>query len=73
MKKCPELGVKGITVGWLKHALNRTNQFKKIQWNIAIKDPCFLDATEDKLVNSHRNGASRPIRPRRNKVTKIST
>ncbi|MEC8314274.1 MAG: alpha/beta hydrolase, partial [Pseudomonadota bacterium] len=35
LKKCPELGVKGITVGWLKHALNRTNQFKKIQWNIA--------------------------------------
>ena len=56
LKKCPELGVKGITVGWLKHALNRTNQFKKIQWNIAIKRPLlFLDATEDKLVNSHLN------------------
>ena len=56
LKKCPELGVKGITVGWLKHALNRTNQFKKIQWNIAIKRPLLLlDATEDKLVNSHLN------------------
>ena len=56
LKKCPELGVKGITVGWLKHALKRTNQFKKIQWNIAIKRPLLLlDATEDKLVNSHLN------------------
>ena len=56
LKKCPELGVKGITVGWLKHALNRTNQFKKIQWNIAIKRPLLLlDATDDKLVNSHLN------------------
>ena len=56
LKKCPELGVKGITVGWLKHALNRTNQFKKIQWNIAIKRPLLLlDATEDKLVNSRLN------------------
>ena len=56
LKKCPELGVKGITVGWLKHALNRTNQFKKIKWNIAIKRPLLLlDATEDKLVNSHLN------------------
>ena len=56
LKKCPELGVKGITIGWLKHALKRTNQFKKIQWNIAIKRPLLLlDATEDKLVNSHLN------------------
>ncbi len=54
--KFPELGIKGITVGWLKQALKRTNQFKKLDWNLAIKNPLLLlDATNDKLVNSELN------------------
>jgi len=52
----PELGIKGITVGWLKQALKRTNKFKNIDWKIAINKPLLLlDATNDKLVNSELN------------------
>ena len=56
ISKFPELGIKGISVGWLKHALKRTNQFKSLDWSKAIKKPLLLlDATEDKLVNSQLN------------------
>ena len=56
LKKYPELGIKGISVGWLKHALKRTNQFKSLNWSEAIKKPLLLlDATQDKLVNSKLN------------------
>ena len=55
-KKFPELAVRGITLGWLKHALQRTDSFKKIKWNKSIKKPLLLlDATEDKLVSSKIN------------------
>ena len=40
----------------MKQALKRTNQFKKLDWNLAIKNPLLLlDATNDKLVNSELN------------------
>ena len=56
ISKFPELGVKGISVGWLKHALKRTNQFKSLDWTKVVKNPLLLlDATEDKLVNSQLN------------------
>jgi lysophospholipase len=56
LKEFPELGIKGLTIGWLKHALKRTNQFKAIDWSKEIKRPLLLlDATEDKLVNSKLN------------------
>ena len=56
ISKFPELGVKGISVGRLKHAFKRTNQFKSLDWTKAIKKPLLLlDATEDKLVNSQLN------------------
>jgi len=52
----PELGIKGISVGWLKQALKRTNKFKQIDWDAAINKPLLLlDATQDKLVNSELN------------------
>jgi len=52
----PELGIKGITVGWLKHAIQRTNKFKVIDWSNIIEKPLLLlDATQDKLVNSKIN------------------
>ena len=52
----PELGIKGITVGWLKHAIQRTNKFKAINWSKKIEKPLLLlDATQDKLVNSKIN------------------
>ena len=56
LSKFPELGIKGISVGWLKHALRRTNYFKSLDWSLAIKKPLLLlDATNDKLVNSSLN------------------
>ena len=56
LNQFPELGIRGITVGWLKHALRRTNDFKLIDWSLAIKKPLLLlDATDDKLVNSSMN------------------
>lgn len=56
LEKFPELGVKGITVGWLKHALKRTNDFKQINWRDELQTPLLLlDATQDKLVNSQLN------------------
>ena len=56
LQRFPELGVKGITVGWLKHALKRTNNFKDIDWNKKLTTPLLLlDATDDKLVNSEIN------------------
>ena len=56
LSQFPELGIKGITVGWLKHALKRTNDFKSMYWSSAIKRPLLLlDATNDKLVNSSLN------------------
>ena len=52
----PELGIRGMTVGWLKHALKRTDEFKSLDWGVAIKKPLLLlDATNDKLVNSKSN------------------
>lgn len=52
----PDLGIKGITVGWLKQALKRTNEFKTMDWKERISKPLLLlDATEDKLVNSKLN------------------
>ena len=56
LQRFPELGVKGITVGWLKHALERTNNFKDIDWKKKLTTPLLLlDATDDKLVNSEIN------------------
>ena len=56
LSQFPDLGIKGITVGWLKHALKRTNDFKSMDWSSAIKRPLLLlDATDDKLVNSSLN------------------
>ena len=56
LSQFPELGVRGITIGWLKHALKRTNYFKSLDWSSAIKKPILLlDATNDKLVNSTLN------------------
>ena len=56
LSQFPELGVRGITVGWLKHALKRTNYFKTLDWSSVIKKPLLLlDATSDKLVNSSLN------------------
>ena len=52
----PELGIRGMTVGWLKHALKRTDEFKSLDWGVAIRKPLLLlDATNDKLVNSKSN------------------
>ena len=56
LSQFPDLGVRGVTVGWLKHALKRTNDFKLLDWSLAIKKPLLLlDATNDKLVNSSMN------------------
>jgi len=56
LSQFPDLGIKGITVGWLKHALKRTDDFKSIDWSSAINRPLLLlDATKDKLVNSSLN------------------
>lgn len=56
LQKYPDLGIKGISVGWLKHALKRTNEFKTLNWSECIKRPLLLlNATEDKLVNSSLN------------------
>ena len=56
LSQFPDLGIRGITVGWLKHALKRTNDFKSMDWSSAIKRPLLLlDATNDKLVNSSLN------------------
>ena len=56
LRQFPDLGIRGITLGWLKHALKRTNDFKSIDWSSAINRPLLLlDATNDKLVNSSVN------------------
>ena len=56
LSRYPELGIKGMTVGWLKHAIRRTNKFKILDWSQLIKKPLLLlDATDDKLVNSKSN------------------
>ena len=56
LNQFPDLGIRGITIGWLKHALIRTNAFKSLDWSSAIKKPLLLlDATNDKLVNSSLN------------------
>ena len=56
LSRYPELGIKGMTVGWLKHAIKRTNKFKTLDWNQLIKKPLLLlDAKDDKLVNSKLN------------------
>ena len=56
LSRFPDLGIRGVTVGWLKHALKRTNDFKLLDWSLAIKKPLLLlDATNDKLVNSSIN------------------
>ena len=56
LSQFPDLGIKGVTVGWLKHALKRTNDFRSLDWSSAIKKPILLlDATNDKLVNSSLN------------------
>ena len=56
LSQFPDLGIRGVTVGWLKHALKRTNDFKLLDWSLAIKKPLLLlDATNDKLVNSSIN------------------
>tara|TARA_B100001027_G_scaffold214896_1_gene187863 strand:- start:163 stop:1110 length:948 start_codon:yes stop_codon:yes gene_type:complete len=56
LSQFPDLGVRGVTVGWLKHALKRTNDFKLLDWSLVIKKPLLLlDATNDKLVNSSIN------------------
>ncbi len=56
LSQFPDLGIKGMTIGWLKHALKRTNDFKSLDWSSAIKKPLLLlDATNDKLVNSSLN------------------
>ena len=56
LSRYPELGIKGMTVGWLKHAIKRTNKFKILDWSQLIKKPLLLlDATDDKLVNSKSN------------------
>ena len=52
----PDLGIKGMTVGWLKHALKRTKEFKTFNWRKHISKPLLLlDATKDALVNSELN------------------
>ena len=56
LSQFPDLGIRGVTVGWLKHALKRTNDFKLLDWSLVIKKPLLLlDATNDKLVNSSIN------------------
>ena len=45
-----------MTVGWLKHALKRTKEFKTFNWRKHISKPLLLlDATKDALVNSKLN------------------
>lgn len=52
----PDLGIRGMTVGWLKHALKRTKEFKTFDWSKRISKPLLLlDATKDALVNSKLN------------------
>jgi lysophospholipase len=56
LSRYPELGIQGMTIGWLKHAIKRTNKFKILDWSQLIKKPLLLlDARDDKLVNSKSN------------------
>tara|TARA_Y100001970_G_scaffold151770_1_gene185872 strand:- start:25077 stop:26051 length:975 start_codon:yes stop_codon:yes gene_type:complete len=56
IQEYPDLGVKGISVGWLIEALARTDYLCQLNWQEKFRKPILLlNATNDKLVNSTKN------------------
>jgi len=51
-----DLGVKGLSLGWIYEAIKRTNQFKDKKWGSNIEKSCLLlNATQDRLVSPSSN------------------
>jgi len=56
ISKCPDLGVKGLSFGWLNEAIKRTEEFKYPKWGKNINKPTLLlSARKDILVDSEKN------------------
>jgi len=54
--KEPELGVKGLSLGWIYEAVKRTNKFKEENWGVDVERPILLlNATQDRLVSPSGN------------------
>ena len=51
-----DLGVKGLSLGWIYEAVKRTNQFKDKNWGNNVEKPSLLlNATQDRLVSPTGN------------------
>ena len=56
ISKCPELGVKGLSFGWVNEALKRIEDFDYPNWGETITKPVLLlSAGKDLLVDSDKN------------------
>ncbi len=54
--KCPELGVKGLSFGWVNEAFKRVEDFDYPDWGKTISKPVLLlSAGKDLLVDSGKN------------------
>ena len=56
ISKCPDLGVKGLSFGWVNEAIKRTDEFKYPNWRKNVNKPILLlSAQKDTLVDSDKN------------------
>jgi alpha-beta hydrolase superfamily lysophospholipase len=56
ISKEPNLGVRGISIGWAYEAIKRTDQFKSVDWKNKIPKPTLLlSAKNDNLVDANIN------------------
>ena len=56
ISKCPDLGVKGLSFGWVNEAIKRTEEFKYPNWRKNVNKPILLlSAQKDTLVDSDKN------------------
>ncbi len=56
ISKEPNLGVRGISIGWAYEAIKRTDQFKRVDWKNKIPKPTLLlSAKNDNLVDANIN------------------
>ena len=56
ISKCPDLGVKGLSFGWVNEAFKRTEEFNYPNWGKNITKPVLLlSAGKDLLVDADKN------------------
>lgn len=56
ISKEPNLGVRGISIGWAYEAIKRTDHFKNVDWKKKISIPTLLlSAKDDNLVDTNMN------------------